>query len=254
MSGMSHENTACCFKSPCSYVMEKCVLELAIPVEDGVMSAQTNREISDLVCHVCDITQESENKLKSHIKNKHRIVECRTCGKIIFAPNSREHGDSCPPKEVLKCQSCHYTTTKPRLLKSHELSHKRRKENCKFCNKTFLNYSSLSKHVLRNHGNQNKIQCHYCTGVFSSLRSRDLHIKTKHLEDHGIVYLKCNMAPCTFFCKTSGEMNSHMRWHRQKSPGPHICRNCKKAFKRKRCPVRYYLMLVQAARFLQVSA
>ena len=29
--------------------MEKCVLELAIPVEDGVMSAQTNTEISNLM-------------------------------------------------------------------------------------------------------------------------------------------------------------------------------------------------------------
>ena len=61
---MSHENTSSCFKSPCWYVMEKCVLELAIPVEDGVMSAQTNTEISNLMCHVCEIRQESEKKIK----------------------------------------------------------------------------------------------------------------------------------------------------------------------------------------------
>ena len=77
MSGISHENTSSCFKSPCWYVMEKCVLELAIPVEDGVMSAQTNTntEISNLMCHVCD-TQESEKQLRSH-----QIVDCRTCWK-----------------------------------------------------------------------------------------------------------------------------------------------------------------------------
>ena len=64
-------------------IREECVLELAIPVEDGVMSAQTNTntEISNLMCHVCAITQESEKQLRSHLDNQHRIVDCRTCGK-----------------------------------------------------------------------------------------------------------------------------------------------------------------------------
>ena len=81
--------------------MEKCVLELAIPVEDGVMSAQTNTEISNLMCHVCEIRQESKKKLQSHIDNQLQIVDCRTNGKIFSPPKSREHGESCPFKEVM---------------------------------------------------------------------------------------------------------------------------------------------------------
>ena len=146
-----------------------------------------------LLCSKCQITFQSKEELKSHMKEQH---------------DSKDF-----------CDLCDYFSCNDRKLKKHGyLNH----NICEFCKEVFKNKEDVQKHKSDVHGvEENSYSCIRCGKNFSQNRRLLFHIRHIH-EDY-----KCKTCGKSF--SQAGNLKRHIHTVHE-GHKDHKCESCSKLF------------------------
>ena len=97
---------------------------------------------------------------------------------------------------------------------------------CADCPKTFPLRSSLRKHISRHHKKYKMQTCDKCGLSFSSVRTLDHHVKTKHTSYAEREY-KCTFPGCTMAFVLAGSLKGHKRKHGERN---FVCDHCGESY------------------------
>ncbi|XP_059608249.1 zinc finger protein 345-like [Phlebotomus argentipes] len=161
------------------------------------------------LCELCSRGFVNFEKLKRHMR-KHtgeKAFACNICPKSF---NSRHHLDvhirSHTNERPFKCHLCPKSFQSKSNLNPHLRGHTGIKSFvCEVCGKALATMASLTKHM--NSHEDVKFECFICQKIFSSVGTRDRHLKTHTGEKKH----KCNICDKAFVRKDHAK--NHMAMH-----------------------------------------
>nr|CAI5867016.1 unnamed protein product [Callosobruchus analis] len=241
--------------------------------------ASVSRKVHE--CTKCAFKTVRPSRLKEHIKVKHPDRDgnrCIYCNKTFVQKQTlddhivKTHPDfiASVNSKIYECIQCTYKTTISKDIREHLMSkHHQIANNCSYCNKTFINKSSLDDHIIKAHPDfiasvSSKIhectectyktvftsqlkshmakhpdiadRCIYCNKTFKGTRSLDNHVIRIHTNFIASVSSKVHeCTECTYKTVFTRQLRRHMVNHPDVT-GNHIsnrCIHCNKTFKTK---------------------
>nr|CAI5867014.1 unnamed protein product [Callosobruchus analis] len=171
--------------------------------------ASVSRKVHE--CTKCAFKTVRPSRLKEHIKVKHPDRDgnrCIYCNKTFVQKQTlddhivKTHPDfiASVNSKIYECIQCTYKTTISKDIREHLMSkHHQIANNCSYCNKTFINKSSLDDHIIKAHPDfiasvSSKIhectECTYKTVFTSQLKS--------HMAKHPDIAGRCIYCSKTF--------------------------------------------------------
>nr|CAI5856721.1 unnamed protein product [Callosobruchus analis] len=165
-------------------------------------------------CTNCTYKAVSTSQLKQHMV-KHSDAagnNCMYCNKTFLNKRSlddhiiRTHPDfiASVSSKIHVCTNCTYKAVSTSQLKRHMVKHSDNRNNCMYCNKTFLSKRSLDDHIIRTHPDfiaSVSSQIHECTKCsYKTTLTKQLNI---HMMKHPEGTFQCIYCNKTFTCKQS---------------------------------------------------
>ncbi|XP_055379656.1 zinc finger protein 845-like [Condylostylus longicornis] len=192
------------------------------------------RNVSPVVCEICNKSFISIGKYNYHKRTKHNTakknesVVCKTCGKTFKKQSKLEdHENVHLPPEKQKLYSCPQCDKKFPIQASIQLHiktvHMREKTLiCEECGKIFATIAELNSHKVV-HSDFTPFQCPKCPKTFKRLIS----LRT-HIDCHDDTKYTCPICACQLNTKTI--LRRHMVIHSDEKK--YKCNFCQKGFKR----------------------
>lgn len=165
---------------------------------------------------------------------------CTICGKLV--KGIQMHMLIHKGIKKYKCQYCQKSFTQSGQLKRHINSHLNiRNYSCPHpdCDRTFVDPSSVTKHLVIHNKDDRKFVCSLCGTRFNRLGALRYHEKTHRQERNH----KCTMCEKSFLAKY--DLTKHFRVHSGEKP--YSCKICNKKFSiSKNAKVSYKLYSINA--------
>nr|CAI5867015.1 unnamed protein product [Callosobruchus analis] len=221
--------------------------------------ASVSRKVHE--CTKCAFKTVRPSRLKEHIKVKHPDRDgnrCIYCNKTFVQKQTlddhivKTHPDfiASVNSKIYECIQCTYKTTISKDIREHLMSkHHQIANNCSYCNKTFINKSSLDDHIIKAHpdfiasvsskihectectyktvftsqlkshmakhpdiaGNRITTTCIYCNKILGCKRTLDHHILKRHPDFVESVSSKIHeCTQCTYKTTISKGLKEHL--------------------------------------------
>lgn len=221
------------------------------------------------LCSACGKTFVSSTSLQAHTKFVHNSkpselpLKCSTCGKILGnLATLKVHEKLHVTKKSHACHLCGVCFIDNSQLRSHLKTHIGEDHGpvyCSVCNKKFLRPALLELHMQKFHTGKDPYKCMICFKVLTRMGSLKQHMKYVHgehedlkckycgkelrspgtLKKHELIHIgvkpyKCSV--CSFSCRQSNGLTSHMKQHPEDLPQencPHKCAFCYRRFNTK---------------------
>nr|CAI5867017.1 unnamed protein product [Callosobruchus analis] len=207
-------------------------------------------------CTQCTYKTTISKRIREHLNN-HIFIRCIYCNDTFVSKPSlddhivKRHPDfiASVSRKIHECTNCTFKTIRASRFKEHIKGH-RLTNNCSYCNKTFINKSSLDDHIIKAHPDfiasvSSKIhectECTYKTVFTSQLKSHmakhpDIaeHIIKTHPDFIASVSSKVHeCTECTYKTTNNCHMKQHMVKHADVADNriTNRCIYCNKTFK-----------------------
>lgn len=167
-------------------------------------------------------TLELSHQLKPNNFKKPGTI-CQVCGKLV--KGIQTHMLIHKGIKKFNCEFCTKSFTQSGQLKRHINSHLNiRNYSCPYqgCNKTFVDPSSVSKHIVIHNKEKRPYICNICSASFNRQGALKYHEKTHRQERSH----KCGVCNKTFLAKY--DLKKHFRTHSGEKP--YGCSYCEKRF------------------------
>ena len=129
-------------------------------------------------------------------------------------------------KILYKCNVCGITFSVVSTLQAHLKTHiVEKKEQCNYCQMSFVNKEEYYTHVLSHRGEENVFTCQFCQKIFTSKGDYNKHI-TKHTQKRPYLCSHCHKA-----FRDPGSLTKHERIHTGEQP--YVCEICERGFAEK---------------------
>ena len=209
--------------NPCNSCKKNFVGEIALK--------RHNEKIHDgqrdkLKCDICHAPFSESEKLKRHVKAKHKLNKCKLCEALF--PKLQDLKNHI---KVLhnKCEFCEKSFFKEEKLKRHIRFH-HKSHKCDSCDKSFSNIIVLKKHKRIFHASH---KCDSCDKSFSNIRVLKKHKRIFHaagkskqeISDKEKNYQSCDLCEKSF--STSENLEAHLYTGHGKE---YKCESCNQSF------------------------
>ena len=193
------------------------------------------------ICPECPYETRHFTKMKNHVDSKHRGVkyQCSHCEKIFNTDSTlrghriAKHG---PPKPMVHCEYCEYSSTEKMLVKSHTKSvHLDIKFQCELCDKRFTTKDGLRRHIKSFHQQMRELcdickkyskcvkihkviqhkerQCPECGETLLNKSALNLHLKNVHNVCKEKKVKKTYKCPSCDYVGSKGNLKIHDMTH-----------------------------------------
>lgn len=197
-------------------------------------------------CDQCDFKTGRKDFLNNHYRLKHQTdfvkpMVCTKCGKkFSLRSQLKVHMRIHSGEHPYECQHCDYSTTQQGNLKTHtKLKHpgaggsadKLKQPQCPTCHKTFLNATTLNKHMTV-HTEQLQYECSMCLNKYKHAESLKRHERLNHsgFQPETLKPHSCDICNKRFYSASKLKVHSMVHSGEQ----PYQCEHCdfKTAWKR----------------------
>ncbi|CRK99783.1 CLUMA_CG013091, isoform A [Clunio marinus] len=203
-------------------------LERSINEDDDI------EEVEEMTDEEQDVEEEISSKSSKRFKVLGRLdkvrksyrgknSQCQVCGKLV--KGIQIHMLTHTGEKRHKCSYCSKSFTQSGQLKRHVNSHLNiRNYKCPEpgCERTFVDPSSVTKHLVVHNKEDRKYQCSLCGARFNRLGALRYHEKTHRQERNH----SCDICEKTFLAKY--DLTKHYRTHTGEKP--YSCKYCDKKF------------------------
>ena len=181
-------------------------------------------------CVHCNEAFFTDNELILHDLLSNHKNECRICNnKFSTTRDLNDHTKYFHEiGEDYKCDLCDSLFTRFIDLKMHKDSVHKRRKKCNFCSKSFINNSSLNRHIKALHMlKQKSYECLFCDKKFS--QSQDLK-RHKQVHENRYESYKCDQCDKTY--QRDDTLKRHVKTVHKKIPNQekYKCKMCNKVF------------------------
>lgn len=167
--------------------------------------------------------QSEKRQSKTEGKKQTNGTICQICGKLV--KGIQMHMLIHKGIKKFKCDYCQKSFTQAGQLKRHVNSHLNiRNYSCPYpeCDRTFVDPSSVTKHLVIHNKDDRKFVCSLCGSTFNRLGALRYHEKTHRQERNH----KCTICDKSFLAKY--DLTKHFRIHTGEKP--YSCDVCGKKF------------------------
>ncbi|XP_014663406.1 PREDICTED: zinc finger protein OZF-like [Priapulus caudatus] len=195
---------------------------LASHTGENITMARKGKVRDKSRCEKCDKQFSSSALLNLHQQRVHDDVHrfvCHECGdRFKYEKAYKRHLDL-HNNVIYQCEHCKYQSKVRANIRSHMKVHEGRGQICDVCGKVFSMPSRLKKHMeLHNRTADSNVVCVYCSKVYSSKATLDIHFKREHST---VCSVQCQ------FCDYIGKDNSYLQEHLKKKHFKEFtCNNC----------------------------
>ncbi|XP_038219292.1 zinc finger protein 808-like [Zerene cesonia] len=208
--------------------------------------AAHSKKCNEYCCSECGRVFRTKETMKKHKYYTHtnKRVMCEYCKKVYVNKDTlRKHTLEKHPKEVSNgvvppkkyiCPKCGRGSESPASLKTHMLSHDKKKNfYCVECDKSFKTEVSLKQHlkITAAHA-ENKdlpLQCGHCDKRFGLKKSLERHILRIHLN---LRPFHCNLCDKTYTQRSCLLVHKRFAHEGYSLPKKYACTVCDRAFNR----------------------
>ncbi|CAD7093394.1 unnamed protein product [Hermetia illucens] len=191
------------------------------------------------MCPACGKRFIKRTYLRAHMKLTHsglrrEIFHCKLCSKTFKTRSgiSYHRQVAHAVEKPYACEICSARFAHIKLLRLHMLSyHTDGPPKCKFCGQCFNAYSTMIKHVRRQHSGVNKqrvtnamqssFKCAICSQQFAEKHTLEAHVISSHTNFR---QFKCTHCPFSF--KFKSVMGIHMSTHHPNAVTEDISTDC----------------------------
>ena len=178
-------------------------------------------------CHRCNESYSAKSSLWNHIRTKHTNkgkVQCTVCKRHFSVLSIARHMKSHGERKRIQCRLCDSSFTENSTLWNHmKRKHKNKpKEQCPICKISVLNFR---QHIRRVHKSEQKVfSCNTCQETFTNNSNLKRHMETHKPRGKRNLFL-CSMCDKSLTSKVS--LQSHIAGHRGQQKRVQ-CTVCKK--------------------------
>ena len=193
-------------------------------------SKDSNCDITEHKCDLCDKIFNKKHYLKAHISNVHghKNYSCEHCGARFATKYSLKEHILIVHEGVkeYECQHCNKKFGHRGNLWFHVKSvhEKQRNDICDNCGKAFCNPQALKGHIRAVHEGIKDFKCEICPRAFQAPKDLSNHILTVHEKVRNHV---CHYCSREFGRKDN--LNTHIRAVHEKLKS-YVCENCGQSF------------------------
>lgn len=184
------------------------------------------------ICTLCNQTFKGQKPLTAHMGRFHfPNFICDLCGKsFVGRKNLNAHQSKTHNDNMIQCKICNKLLKKNSILR-HEMGHSVRNKNvyaCPMCPERFDSFFRRIKHLKVVHNKAHyKYECKFCPKSYLMASGLSRHVRSYHLQEKT---LPCEVCGLMFFSK--GDRSDHMVKHN--APRIYGCHICPKSYARKK--------------------
>ena len=201
-----------------TFVLSLRFQRLAVVTMELSVEKEKGKNVSDLICPVCDQKFIKKHMFERHKKLNNCSKKCLVCGKTFsHAKSARVHAlqvhSFARDKQCDRCDKVFKVTVN--LMRHINRVHlKNLNYPCEICQFRFFTPQALAAHVDAVHKKIKNFACSFCGKTFSRKTNRDGHEECVHDKTK---FYKCKI--CKVRCNRKHTLKNHMKITHQQSDG-----------------------------------